>query len=171
MHKILQDLKNDLSQGYIEDTSKIMHRDWTLRTLNEGEEIWRDGYSQFGMSSAALSTKRLATLAIAIKAIDGVPVEELFPVSPQPEGEAASESEIEKRILDSLVRTDVGVTKFRAAEGMRVFLSEECTQPELLIELYRFYLSLEKRRQEVLGELKKSSGRMSPVISQEPPSE
>jgi len=115
-----------------------------------------------------LSSRRLATLAISLRAIDGVLVEEVFGEDLEPRKEKDIEERIYTDLMDSMA-VDTG--KFRVAERVRKFFAEECTYPEVLLDLYRAYESLEKRRLAVLGELKKSSGGMSPVMLQEPSSE
>lgn len=171
MHKVLQDLTSDLSKGFIEDTEEIIGRKWTLRTLNEGEEVWRDSNSQTMVGLGMVSSRRLTTLAVAIRKIDGVPVEEVFADEIQAPL-ATKEGNLENQLVSSFMGGYADSLKFRVAELVKNFLSEKCAHPELLVELFRFYNSLEERRKDVFEELKKSS-RRRPVakVSREQSSE
>lgn len=73
-------LSTAFNQGFIEKEIDFGGFKWKLRTLNERETVWRDKFVALSAATSFLSAKRVPTLAIAIKAIDGKPLAEILKI-------------------------------------------------------------------------------------------
>jgi hypothetical protein len=76
--KILDDLKQELSKGFIQKEFTIGTHKFLMRTLTEDDEVWADSFVRTTSSVSIISSRRSPRLAASIKAIDGVSVNELF---------------------------------------------------------------------------------------------
>jgi len=74
----LQDLKSLLVDGSICKDITYEGHVYTFKSLNEEEECWKDRYVQIDSPLAMASTKRAPILSIALRALDKVPVDQLF---------------------------------------------------------------------------------------------
>ena len=144
-HKLLQDLSQELTRGFIEQSYDVWGRKWTLRTLNDGEESWSDKFVVVGSTTAMLSSRRAAKLAASIQAINDVPLDQLFVLPEDTEDE---------RMIRSFIVSDPVRRRFWLAEKMYEFLEEQ--PDELVKDLYAKYGELLDQRKKVLDDLKNS---------------
>ena len=147
--KVLEDLASEIDEGFIEDTFEVGKHFYTMRLLTDGETNWKNRFID-AMSSALsmLSQRKAPTLAIAIRKIDHVSVEEIF----KPEKPADDAEESDKKAYDEWNKLSKVERQFRIAESLFNYLSER--PAEFTTALYNKYSELEKRREEVIKNLK-----------------
>jgi hypothetical protein len=75
----LDDLKKLLVDGSITKDIEYEGHTYTFSSLNEEEDVWKDRFVQLDSPLAMATSKRAPTLAIALKKMDGIYVEDLFP--------------------------------------------------------------------------------------------
>jgi len=147
--KMLLDLARELDGETIEDTFLWMGREWTIRLLTEEESNWRNSFINTGSRISTVSSWRLPTLSIGIRAINGIPVFEFF----REEWESTEEGRQIVQLVDGRGRYN---QKYFAAEYLMQYLAER--PPERLEEMWGFWESLEQRREDAQDAAKKSSG-------------
>jgi hypothetical protein len=143
MSDLLKSLKEALVSQRITAETTVGGHTWSFRSLNEGEELWRDKFInlEYGTNNLALiTTERISTLAIGISAIDGKLVEEVFEISmhftPEQKEYAAAEA-----MLDLLKEADREVVTQLRNEYISLILEK---QEELKKNLPNSTPSLEK---------------------------
>lgn len=148
--QLLQDLTSEIDQGFIEDTFEVQGRKYKLRLLSDGETNWKNRYID-GLSSALslLSQRKSATLAVAIRAIDGQDIIALF----TPPAPTAESTDAQKAEHDAWLRSSKVERQFAVAKKMYDFLSNRPN--EFTTELFNRFEDLEGRRKEVIKNLKK----------------
>ena len=139
---ILQDLKSDLMRGFIEETFEFANKRFRMHTMSDGEVSWRDKYVSMASNMALISSLKAPTLAVVISHINDQPIETLFPLPTDEKLLAFMQNNPEDRR-----------DYFR--EKLYHYLEEF---PDIVVsELYRFYVSLDERRAQVIEQLKNSS--------------
>jgi hypothetical protein len=77
-NKVLKDFFEEVKVGFLEDTFTLRGHKWTMRTPTPDEEAWADRSIQSDTAASFVSSQRIARLSIAIKAIDGTPLESMY---------------------------------------------------------------------------------------------
>jgi len=149
---ILMDLARELDGETLEHTCMVHNHKWTMRLLNEEESNWRNGFVNMGTRLSAITSWRLPTLAIGIRAIDGVPIFEFFK-------EQWSTTEELRKALETMEGRGKFSQKYFAAEHLMEFLSSRF--PEVLEPLWEEWQKLEERREGAQASIKKSFGENS----------
>jgi hypothetical protein len=141
--KLLADLASEIDKGFLEEEFEVAGHKYKIRLLTDGEVNWKNRFID-GLSSALsmMSQRKSATLAIAIREIDGNAVVDIF----RPE-EGTKEFDIWKD-MTAIER------KFAAAKSLYDFLSNRTG--DFTGELFTKFAALEERRGEVIQNLKKS---------------
>lgn len=147
--RVLDDLARELDGSCLEDTFVWRNRKFRMRLLNEEESNWRNGFVNMGTNLSTLTSWRLPTLAIGIREIDDVPVFEFF----RPQWEAAEKG---REVLRLIEGRGVFSMKYFSAEHLMQWLGQR--PPELVEDLWKFWKSLEDRREAAQGNIKKFSG-------------
>lgn len=138
-------LEKLFNQGFVEKEFEFADHKWKIRTLNDLEKVWADQFIDLGMATSFLSARRVPTLAIAIKAIDGRTIPDLFGTGRKPMTDSLRET-----IMRDPFRSD---DSFLAADNLREFLDK---QPTAVIDrLYSFYYQLESSADTTLKTLLK----------------
>lgn len=148
--QLLQDLAAEVDQGFIEDTFEINGHRYLMRLLSDGETSWKNRYiDAFASALAMISQRKAPTLAVGIRAINGIKVTDIF----KPTANEDSSEEAKKEVKDW---EQMGELKrqFAAAEKLVDYLSKR--PAEFTTGLYDKWQELEKRRDEVMTNLKKS---------------
>lgn len=146
---ILADLARELDGETLEHSCVVHNHKWTMRLLNEEESNWRNGFVNMGTRLSAITSWRLPTLAIGIRAIDDIPVYRFF----QDEWKASEETRQALELMDQRGKFS---QKYFAAEYLMEFLSSRF--PEVLEPLWEEWQKLEERREEAQASVKKSFG-------------
>lgn len=149
---LLIDLARELDGDTLESTFKLYDFEWTISLLTEDEQNWRNGYVNTGSQISTISSWRLPTLSIGIRAINGVPVFAFF----RDEWEATDEGRQMVNILEGKGRFS---QKYFAAEHLMEFLAARF--PDKLDPLWEKWMELETRREDAQDAAKKSSGESS----------
>ena len=149
---LLMDLAKELDGETLEHECIVHNRKWTMRLLNEEESNWRNGFVNMGTKLSAITSWRLPTLAIGIRAIDDVPVYQFF----QEEWNLGKDSRDALELVEGRGRFS---QKYFTAEHLMEFLSGRF--PEILEPLWVEWQKLEERREEAQASAKKSSGENS----------
>jgi hypothetical protein len=146
---VLKDLARDLDgERRIRDVFHLQKHSWEMQLLTEEESNWRNAHILASNKLAMLTSFRLPTLAIAIKKIDDLPLDQFF----------ADEWEA----LDAQERVDLQnmskyAKKYFMAEHLMEFLSQR--PPDVIEDLFiNGYNLLQEREQEAQDALKKFSG-------------
>lgn len=140
---VLRGLKQSFEAGFIEDTFDIAGHKWTMRTLNGMESLWRDGFVDLSITASFLSSRRVPTLAIAIKKIDDRNVTDIFisdDISP------TSKSTPVESVVKSMSksRDDFKSIEFTSAEELKKFI--ETSIPDKVInDLWAAFNTLEEK--------------------------
>lgn len=139
---ILDRIRDDLmaAEEVTEDVQVGGHK-WTLKVLNSGEEVWRDKFIALNPSAAFLSSRKIATLAVAIYKIDDVPVEELF--AGLSNVDQATESAV--NVVQELVGVNFTTDRFKAAEYLKSLLEE--LPMKVIDTLYSKWVELDEKYQ------------------------
>jgi len=74
----VENLKKSYEQGFLEGIVEFGGHTYLMRTLNGIESLWRDRYSMLSVSASFLSSRKIPTLAVAIRKIDGKDVTDIF---------------------------------------------------------------------------------------------
>ena len=144
LHAALSRFKEEVKKGFIEKTVEISGTKFTLHTLNEDEEVWADTYTRPTSPMSYLSSRRAPRLSVAIKAVNDVPVAELFTAP-----DDLSDDEKEK-LKDSSTK------RYWLYLQLMAFLAEDV--PSSVVEkLYAEYETLLKERDESLDAAIKQS--------------
>jgi len=137
MGDILKDLGELFLKGFVEDEVEISGFKFKLRTLDEQESIWRDKYTDLSMNTSFLSSRRVPTLAISIREINGKKVKDIVDIS----------EEEKKKYEDKEDNY-----KYLVAEKVKDFLLE--APPSFIDKLWSKYQELESRSSTFLGDIK-----------------
>ncbi len=150
---ILKLIKEEVWQGATEKQVNIGNRVYVLKTLNDGEIVWRDKFILTSASFSFISSKKAPTIAVSLVSIDGVSVRDLF-LKPE---ELKKEEQTEETVKTWLKLIGFGSVdeRFLVAQRVYEFLS---SLPPLIIEtLYKDYLVLETEQTSTLNTLLKKN--------------
>lgn len=151
-NKLLADLASEVDQGFIEDTYEVGGHQYTMRLLSDGENNWKNRYIDIITSSGALlSQQKAPTLAVAIRAIDGKSVDEIFP---DPAAPAADATQEDKDYHERWKGLSSEARQFERAKMLLNYLSKR--PDDFISMLWEKYQELKGRREEVMQNLKKS---------------
>ncbi len=140
----------DLYQiGYIEKEFKVFGRSWKMHSLSDVEQVWRDRFVPMGISSDVLSAKMVPTLAVAIKEIDGLSIQEALKTS---QTDSKREEDVSEKILKEVIR--LADNDFTYANELRKYLGRLSKQ--IILKLYECYLEIEREENDVLKTLNES---------------
>lgn len=150
LKSILTDLSSELQGTLLEETFTVRGRKFTLRLLNAEENMWRNARIDISSQFSALSSWKLPTLAIGLRAIGGIPVEEGW-------GEDWLNVDADSRqVLESANKF---ARKYFTADYLMQFLSQ--LPNDFIEELVECWENLSARSKEAQDALKKSSGENS----------
>lgn len=139
---ILEKLRKEfLGEEYREEVM-VGENSFTLKVLNAGEEAWRDGYMDVVPKIGVVSVSKIVTLAVAIVAINGISVEEIFG------DDEGKEENVAGDVLSSGKKDIFKERRFSIAEKMIEFLKE--WPQEIIDVLAEKYNSMVVKRREAL---------------------
>lgn len=150
LKSILTDLSNELQGSLLEDTFEVRGRKFTMKLLNAEENMWRNARVDISSQYSALSSWKLPTLAISIRAIEGKPIEEAY---------KDKWDELDESTKSMLETANKFAKKYFTAD----FLMQELSQfpNDFIEELTACWEKLSGRSREAQDALKKSSGENS----------
>lgn len=149
--RLLADIRTDLQgEGCIEDTFVVGGHKFLMRLLTEEETNWRNGNILMANKLVAVTSYRIPTLAIGIREIDDCNVFEFF---------SEEWDKLDSEVREELNKTSKYTHKYFAAEHLMEYLSEFL--PASVEPLWESWQELEKRREEAVQAVKKSSGESS----------
>jgi hypothetical protein len=149
--QLLLDIGRELDiTGKISDTFDVLGHKWEMALLSEEESNWRMAHVVIGSKLSAVSSFRLPTLSIGIRSIDEVSVFDFF---------EDDWKDLSTDARQELLAMNPYAKKYFCAEHLMQFLADRL--PEGIAELWERWQLLEKRRQEAIETLKKSSGESS----------
>ena len=137
-HPALEALRKDLAKGLLEEEVSVNGHKFKITTLNEDEETWADAYMRTGSPAAMLSSRRAPRLAAAIKAINGISVEELF-----------NFPDDMPKVLKDRLNDNAIEKKFWIRDQVLMFLAEDGNRP-FISELYSGLTRLDEKRDEAI---------------------
>jgi hypothetical protein len=144
---LLDQIRKEFFVGYTMVEVKIGGRAWSLKTLNDGEEVWRDSFTKAEGTISFVTARRAPTVAVALTAIDGISVRDIFL------------DDVEKETPEVSVLQALGFAstteRFLVARRVYDFLTE--LPPEVIDVLYSEYLVLEAQRRDTVNELVKKT--------------
>ena len=152
----LLDFQSEMKGKLLEDTFSVHDKKWTMKMLNEEEQMWSTSMMNTSTVITTALSGRLANLAIGIRAIDDKPVYEYFTDDWDELGEAEQ---------TALVNMNRFAMKYFVAEHLHSVLAE--MPPEVITDLWNGWNALVERRAEAQAVSKKSSGETSPSVSNE----
>lgn len=151
MSQMLADLTAEIDKGFLEETYEVQGHKYRMRLLSDGENNWKARWMDaFGSALSILAQRKSATLAVSLKSIDEQDVLVLFaPKAPPTDAAESVLADYEKWSKgDALDR------QFIVAKKIYNFLSQ---RPETFVTaLYAEYEKLEKRRDKLVKNVKKS---------------
>jgi len=145
--ELIKKVESVFNQGFMEETFECAGIKWKVRTLDDQESIWRDRFIALSSSSSFLSEKRVPTLAIAIREIDGKLVQEIFHVDKK------AQSDEEEALIKLIMKADKfsDDPKFEAAFALKNTLDK---LPVAAIDaLFAKYIKLEEKSNDVLTKI------------------
>jgi len=143
-HPLVKDLETQMSGAQIRDVTTICSRRYELETLWPYEEAWADGFVGGVNFYQTGRNRRLPYIAASLRAIDGVPVEELFKLP------ASTPAEMKEQFAKN---PELVVAWRREQVLARMSGSKPWLAPEVVAELWLFYQELEQRRRGVLEKI------------------
>ena len=147
---LLIDLAKEVDGKPLEDTFKVGKFQFRVWLPNEEEMNWCYRYINPANLVTVATSMKLPNLSISIRSINGLPVEDFF------EDEWAAVPEGDR--LELLSRNSFS-RKYFTAEHLMQFLGQR--PPEFVQDLWKQYEALAKKRTDLQGELKNSSGEAS----------
>lgn len=149
--KILADLAAEVDQGFLEETYEVKGHKYLLRLLSDGETNWKNRYID-GLASplSMMSQRKSATLAVALRAIDGTDVISMY----APPAITADSTDVEKAESERWGRLNSLDKQFEVARKLYEYIARR--PAEFSTGLYAKFQELEERRDEVISNLKKS---------------
>ena len=138
---LLEAIKNEFWKGHNSADVVIGDHTYTLKTLNNAEEAWRDGFVAPSASLGFLTARKAPTLAVALKAIDGLIVTDLF--SEPPTEEVNEVQEMVKQISQNQQGE-----KFEIAKKVLEFIND--LPSDVVDTLYNKYMELENTRKNAI---------------------
>lgn len=134
---ILERLRDEFMTGVYQEEIKVGSHTFTLKVLNAEEEAWANSFMNVEVKLGDVAILKLATLAIATVAIDGVDIKEIFAVD----------------VVDGENRKVFNDEKFKIAEVVLEFYKE--LPLDIVNYLYDKYSEmLQKRGEHVKNFLK-----------------
>jgi hypothetical protein len=155
---LLDDLAKELDEGHIGDTFEVAGVMWSMKTLQDHETNWANGYVITTSMTSLISSRRSATMAIGIRAIgvrkpDGTldmkTIKEYFIA--QWEKEKGKLDENAQRIINN---SNEYVQQYYFAEQLFAWLSKR--PPEFIQNLWSKWLTLEARKEAAEAAMGKS---------------
>lgn len=158
-HSVLKAIKDEVWKGTTTKEVSIGNRKYVLKTLNDGEMVWRDKFIITSASFSFISGKKAPTVAVSLVSIDGILVREIF-LTPEELIEAKGEKvlgQAEETVKSWLKLIGFGSAdeRFLVAQRIYEFMSELPTS--VVDVLYQECLNLESEQVNVLNELLKKS--------------
>lgn len=136
-HAALQKFTQEVRKGFMSKTVEIQGTKFLLQTPTEDDVIWSDSFIRPATPLSFASSRRAPRLAVALKEINGVKLEDLFSLD-----DSAKPEEIE-RLKDPIAR------RYWLQTQLMLYLVDE-VPPPLIEKLYSEYESLIKDRDQVL---------------------
>ena len=164
----VKSLDSLFKQGFVEKEFEFADHKWKMRTLNDLEKVWVDQYVDLNAPISFLSARRVPTLAIAIKTIDGKSIADIFGTKRK---KPLTDNFGEAMLRDPFRNED----SFLAANNLREFLDKQPTP--IIDRLYYFFTTLENDSNTVLKKVLKEDeffrgdSEASPIASDETPSD
>jgi len=149
-NKLLNVIKDELWKGASFKEIELGGHKWKLKTLNDGETVWRDKYVQASASYSFVTSQRAPTVAVSLIEIDGVPVRDLVLSDDEKSGDFAA-AEDWLRVLGFSSVSE----RYKVAEKVLEWLQELPT--EIVEELYKVCLELERNRREIMEKVLKKT--------------
>lgn len=144
LHPLLKTLREELHKKFITDTFEVFGHKYTMRTLNEDDEVWSDQFVKTLAPMSLMTGRRIPHLAASITQIDGIHVNTLFEY---PDDMPDSEK---KRLNDSAENK-----KYWLYSQMMIFLLEDANR-EVVTALYEKFAGLRDRTEAAAKEIPKS---------------
>lgn len=144
---VIKGLGELFSKGYIEKEFEVFGYKFKLKTLSEKESIWRDKFVDLTANTSFLSSRRIPTLAIAIKEISDKKVEDIFIEDVDSENLKTDKD----KLLEALLDSGFSKIEFDVAKKLLGFLSE--APPKFIDKLWKFYNEIESEAQKSLDSL------------------
>lgn len=141
---VLENLKKELSRGFLEREVEVRGHKWVLHTLNEEDETWADSFVMTTSPSALIASRKAPRLAVAIKSVDNVSTASLFEYP----------DDMPKELKDELNKDPVR-KRFWVRDQMLAFLNEDMHRP-FIDDLHVKLMELEKERNDAITEIPKS---------------
>jgi hypothetical protein len=145
--ELIKKVESVFNQGFMEETFECAGIKWKIRTLDDQESTWRDRFIALSSSSSFLSEKRVPTLAIAIREIDGKSILEIFHVDKKPQ------SDEEEALIRLIMKAEKfnDDPKFEAAFALKNTLDK---LPSAAIDvLFAKYIALEEKSNSLLNKI------------------
>jgi hypothetical protein len=141
---LLDQLEEVFQKGFIEKDIDLYGKTWTMRTLNDQESVWRDQFIKLVVSSSFISERRVPTLAVAIKKIDGKSILSIF---------GGAEERPKMSAQEEMAKAITGITdeipELIAAKKFKIWLDR---QPSFVAEaLYSKFQELEAEARELVN--------------------
>jgi hypothetical protein len=143
---LLLDLQQELRSLLLEETVTILNRKYTLRLLNEEETIWTYGFLNPKNTVSIAVAARLANISIGLRAIEGIPIEEVF---------KGTWEELDEEAKDALLKEHSEPQMVYAQLVMNWLRKQSST---FMNELHGAWQALEERRSKAQSAIKNSSG-------------
>lgn len=143
-HSVLENLRKDLARGSLSSEVTIKGFKFKVATLNEDEETWADSYMRTNSPASMYTSRRAPRLAAAIRALNDVPVDELFTFP----------DDMPKGTKDRLLENPID-KRFWIRDQVLMFLLEEGNRG-FITELYAELSKLDEQRDEAVKEIPNS---------------
>ena len=153
-NEMLRAIKEEVWGGAAYKDVTVGTRVYRLKTINDGEAVWRDKFVVTTASFSFLTSKKAPTIAVSLVSIDGVPVRELFLSKEElKKGDSSQQDEDTVKVWLKLIGFGSSDERYRVAQRVYDFLSSLPTP--VIDALYQGYLDLEAEQTAFLREFLK----------------
>ncbi len=146
--KLLDSIKEELWKGFQTKEVVVGEHKYILKTLNDGEEVWRDKFIPASANYGFISGAKAPTVGVALVSIDDISVRDIF-LTDDEKSKYAEEGTV-KTWLRMLGFSSLG-ERFEVAQRVYDYVSE--LPSEFVDNLYIQYIELEKVRKSSVEDL------------------
>ena len=162
-NELLSVLRQSFERGFREKDVVVGDFTYHMQTLNGQEAQWRDQYCSLSWTASFLSSRKIPTLAMTIRAINNIPVTQLFPDAHTATKKSEQALMAEQAVIPGSSGYDT--LQFRAAKLFMEFLSTEVPE-DVIDSLFNSYQEhLAGPEEKAVKEVLKTEGRTFPESS------
>lgn len=141
VHPLLQELRSALNGDIPKETVKVGKFEFLMEASTPEGEEWANARTSGETLAAALLSTKIPSVSVSLRAINSVPVEQLFEVP----------DDLDKNVREVIMTSPREMRLWRWGQIYDWLLTE--ASMAIIDELYKTYNALQKRQRDALKEL------------------